>query len=132
MEKNITVLCSECGYNETYRTGTNFLDSKYNLLNKKKDNCILNQVDEEDKKKILSIMKHGGELKDHYGYELYYCDNCHYLYSKFSFCIEIGNDKYVSSYKCPTCNLSLHKIDTSKMIEYKCNHCKKDSMIYIE
>lgn len=131
MEKNIKIMCPECDHEETFKIGMSFLDSKYNLLSTKKENCILNRIEEQDKTKVLSIMKHGGELDDGYGYELYYCNNCHYVYNKYSFCIGIGKDKYTSSYTCPVCTMKLEKLDKTKMIDYKCKHCKKESMIYI-
>ncbi len=132
MEKKVNILCPLCNHEEEFKIGTSFLDSKYNLLNKKKDNCILNKVEKEDKNEVLSIMKHGGELEDNYGYELYYCNNCHYIYNQYSFCIKVGNDKYTATYTCPICNLKLEKIEKNVMISYKCNHCKRESMIYID
>ena len=132
MEKKVNILCSLCKHEEEFKIGTSFLDSKYNLLNKKKDNCILNMIEEQDKNKVLSIMKHGGELESNYGYDLYYCNNCHYIYNKYSFCIKIGNDQYKASYTCPVCSLKLEKVKKNVMISYKCNHCKKESMIYLD
>ena len=97
MEKNMKVLCPECGDQEVFKIGTSFLDSKYNLLNLKSDHCIIHFIEEEkDKEKIKSIIKHGGEIANHYGYTLYYCNNCHYLYSKFSFRVGIGKEQYDS------------------------------------
>ncbi len=127
------VLCPECGDQEVFKIGTSFLDSKYNLLNLKSDHCIIHFIEEEkDKEKIKSIIKHGGEIANHYGYTLYYCNNCHYLYSKFSFRVGIGKEQYEAHYSCPNCHLDLVEANRNNMITYKCKNCKKDSMIYID
>lgn len=130
--KNIIIKCPVCNHIQTLSVGTSYLDSKYNLLNEKNANCILNQIDnEKEKNKIKSIIKHGGELNDHYGYKLYYCDTCHHIYSKYFFSLGISHDQYMSKYECPVCNKELKQLNQDQMIDYNCEKCHNDSMIYI-
>ena len=130
--KNIIIKCPVCDYTKQLSVGTSYLDSKYNLLNEKNENCILNQVtSEKEKNKIRSIIKHGGELKDHYGYKLYYCASCHHIYSKYYFSLGISHDQYIASYNCPVCKKQMQLLKQDQMIDYNCEKCQQDSMMYI-
>lgn len=133
MLKIVKVVCPHCHGQEEFKIGTSYRDSKYNLLNQKNEICVINKVkDKKEKEKIRSILKHGGELMDGYGYKLYTCKECNFLCSEYYFDIRIGHDKYVPEYFCPSCKKTLERLDDKKMVDYTCPSCHKESMNYIQ
>lgn len=131
MEQKVNVICPNCSYEEKFKLGDANIDSKYSLLHSHDEDGILNKVDKEEQEKIKSIVKHGGILQNGYGYKVYMCNKCHYIYNRYYFDIKISNDRYESNYKCPICRGRLQVVDLSSMVEFKCKKCKKDVMTYI-
>ena len=129
--KKYDITCPCCKDKKEFKVGMNYLDSKYNLFNKSYDNYILNYVKKDDKDMVESMLRHGCEIEGDYGYDIYTCPNCNYLYNYYDFTLSILKDTYKSRYNCPVCNSTLRKINKNSLIEYKCINCKSTSMIYM-
>ena len=121
MGYGMTVICKNCGNEETYMLGIGMM---YSSLN-----AVLDLVVPKKKRDHIREILESCELPEtEYEYKLYACPECNTLHERFYISIcERGNTVYESKFRCGKCRSKL--IEAKKDVsQYNCAHCGAKSL----
>lgn len=137
MGKIFTAECSSCNRLYNFDVGIGNIYSKDILFNINSDFNLMTLFKEKKRKeellKLLNPIKYN--LQDDYGHNVFICDTCKNLYSRFSFTIlDDKNEKiFATKFRCHKCRKTLRLIKEDDLLHetFKCPNCNNDIHFHI-
>ncbi|MFC1669918.1 hypothetical protein ACFL20_05945 [Spirochaetota bacterium] len=123
MGQDITISCSNCEYNNSFKLGTGYV---YLTIDNLK--TFMNQEKWEE---IQNIIRKENIFKYDYTHSLYVCETCGKLYNRFYVKVTYGKDKnvYQLNFNCPKCKTKLTRVKEDFPIDrIPCPVCKENKL----